>query len=72
MSLPGTVAFNVIYRCLRKSFCNNLVHSKLKSELPLRNCEHLHVKRLGVNPSKVVNLPIMSPGAEDMEYLNNR
>ena len=23
------------------------------------------------HPSKVVKLPIMSPGAEDMEYLNN-
>ena len=50
LSWPGIVIFNVIYRCLQKSFCNNLMHSKLKSKVPLRNCEHL--KRLGVNPQK--------------------
>ena len=39
-----------IYRCLKKSFCNKLMHSKLKSKDPSRNCVHL--KRLGVTPQK--------------------
>ena len=50
LSRPEIVAFNVIYRCLQKSFCNKLMHSKLKTKVPLRNCEHL--KRLGVTPQK--------------------
>ena len=50
LSWPGVVAFYVIYRCLQKSFCNNLMHSKLKSTVLLRNCELL--KRLGVTPQK--------------------
>ena len=36
-----------IYRCL---FCNIWMHPKLKSKVPLRNCEHF--KRLGVTPQK--------------------
>ena len=55
------------YRCLKKSFCNNWMHSKLKSKIPLQNCVHL--KRLGVTNNQ--ELPIMLPGTENMEYLNN-
>ena len=43
----------------------HLMHSKLKSKVPLWNCEHL--KRLGVTSQRVVKSPIMSLGAEDME-----
>ena len=33
----------------------------------------LHLKCLGVgHPAKVAKLPLMSPGAESMEYLNNQ
>ena len=55
LSWPGIVAFNVIYRCLQKSFCSNLMLSKLKSKVPLRNFEHF--KRLGVSPQigKITN-----------------
>ena len=58
------VALNVIYRCLKKSFCNNWMHSELKSKVPLFKASRGY-------PSKVVKLPIMSPGAENMEYMNN-
>ena len=34
----------------KKSFCSNVMHSKLKSKIPLRN--HVHLKRLGVTPQK--------------------
>ena len=34
----------------KKSFCKNVMHSRLKSKIPLRNCVHL--KRLGVTPQK--------------------
>ena len=30
------IALNVIYRCLKTSFCNNLVHLKLKSKVSLK------------------------------------
>ena len=49
LSWPEIVAFNVIYRCLQKSFCNNLMHSKLKSKVPLLNCEASRG-----HPSKVI------------------
>ena len=58
-------AFNVIYRCLQKSFCNDWLNSKLKGSLT----------KLGVfkvsrgHPPKVVKLPIIATGAENMEYL---
>ena len=61
-------ALNNIYCCLKNSFCNNWMHSKLKSKVPLRNYAF---KPSRGNPSKVVKLPIMSPGAENMKYLNN-
>ena len=31
LSQPGMDAFHVIYRCLEKSFCSNLMNSKLNS-----------------------------------------
>ena len=66
--LTVMAALNYIYCCLKNSFCNNWMHSKLKSKVPLRNCAF---KASRGNPSKVVKLPIMSPGAENMKYLNN-
>ena len=59
------VAINVIYRCFNKSFCNKWVDFKLKSRVPLRNCLRGH------SSSKVVKLPIMAFGAQNMEYVNS-
>ena len=74
LSCPGIVTFYVIYRCLQKSFCNNLMHSKLKSKVieiqgTLMKLWAFKVSRGHL--TKVVKSPIMSPGAEDMENLNN-
>ena len=62
-------AFNVIYSCLDKTFCNNWLNSKLKFKVPLRNSVYFKVSR--GHPSKVAKLPIMASGAENMEYLIN-
>ena len=40
------VVFNVIRRCLDKSFCNNLMNFKRKSKVP--KCNSLQLKSLGV------------------------
>ena len=34
LSCPEMAAFNVIYRSLEKSFCNNRMNSKFKFEVP--------------------------------------
>ena len=46
-------AFNIIYPCLEKSFCSNLMNSKLKSVARQRNTPHL--KGLGVTLQKLQN-----------------
>ena len=45
--------FNIIYRCLEKSFCTNLRNSKLKSAAHQRNTPHL--KGLRDTPQKLTN-----------------
>ena len=45
--------FNVIYLCLEKSFCSNLMNSKLKSVAHQRNTPHL--KGVGDTPQKLQN-----------------
>ena len=59
-------AYNVIYRCLQKSFCNNWLNFKLKSKVPLQKLSVFKVPR--GHSSKMAKLPIMASGAENMKY----
>ena len=58
------VALNVIYYCLKKSFA-------FQTEILGSVTKLCAFKASRGHASKVVKLPIMSPGSENMEYLNN-
>ena len=66
------VALNVIYRYI--SLFKEIILQQLdafQTEIPGSLTKLCAFKASRGHPSKVVKLPIMPPGAENMEYLNN-
>ena len=63
------IALNVIYRCLKKIILQQFDAFQTEIKGYLKKLFAFKASRS--HSSKVVKLPIMSPRAENMEYLNN-